>query len=145
MNTLVYTNAVIAKMLAAGGPLLGLEMGLYKTAVAPAPGTILTNLTEPTWTGYARVALGAPVGPTNPQSETVSAAQYALGTFTSTDVTANDQIYGAFIADVATHMVLYAVLPFASPVPITGSGASLSVAVQARLDPTIDIFATVEQ
>jgi hypothetical protein len=145
METRAFTDIMVAAAIAVGEAWDGMEVGLFGAPFTPNPESVLADLTEMAFTGYARVALTPATGPVNPESAGTSAADWPRAIFTNTDALFNGVAYGWFIADVATHNILYAAASFPTPIPITGAGASVSVVMQGQLDPESAMFNEVSQ
>lgn len=145
METRKFTDLEVTELIAATHLWIGMEVGLFTAPFTPNPNSVIGDLTEASFAGYARVALTPATGPVNPLSAGISAADFPRAIFTNTDPLYNGVAYGWFIADAATHLILYAAASFANPRPITGAGASVSVVLQGQLDPETVQFGELEQ
>lgn len=140
-----FTDRMVTAAIVAANSWDGLEVGLFVGPFTPNPESAIGDLTEATFTGYARFALTPATGPVNPESAGISAADWPRAIFTNTDALYSGVAYGWFIADVATHGKLFAAASFPSPIPITGAGASVSVLLQGVLDPETSMFNELSQ
>jgi hypothetical protein len=139
LQTLVKTSAGAGEL----GALAGLEVGLYKAAVDPHPTTVLTDLSEADFTGYARVVLGAWTTPGRDEGADIYATVQPEATFAATDAVSPQHVYGCFLADAATHNILYAVIPFAEAVPMLQADDTVTVVLKALYDPETELVAEV--
>ena len=101
---------------------------LFTNAVNPNSRTVLGDLTEATFAGYATVALPALAGPVHvqPDSEALLAeVNFIAGSV----VSPGENIHGFFITD-TTNAILYAAEAFDDPVSISASEDFLSILIQ---------------
>lgn len=91
------------------------EVGLFTDDIVPTDETPLTDLTEPTWTGYARQAITWETAArgTNGYAELLGGSvNFASGT------DANETVYGAFLVDSAGALI--GIDRFPDPIPVVG-------------------------
>jgi hypothetical protein len=116
---LIGLTKVLDKLMAAYGA--GLTMKLFQNDYVPVDGTVLANLTEATFQGYASqgiAAFGLSViaGPR-------AIAQAASLTFTKGFGGVTNQIYGYYVIDAFANL-LWAERDPASPIPLVNTGDS---------------------
>ena len=129
-KALVRLLAAAAKAHIASGaysaPLYQPYIGLY-TAISPnpSPDSVFANLTEPTYTGYARQQITAWGGPFD-EGATGSQILGPLQTWNPSDSAVSDTIQGVFWCDAASGAAtLLGLDPLASPVPLSGPADAL--------------------
>ena len=119
-------KAMLTALTAMGGELNGVKMGLYVSNTTPGPATILTDLTEATWTGYAQsgaITWGGVAINGAGDAEIVGPREQ----FLSTGVTSPAQInYGYFIVDGAGTTLIFAER-FDTPVTISVAAQYINV------------------
>ncbi len=95
-----------------------LSLRLFTNNITPADTTVATDLVQATFTGYAAATLnGATWGAANTGRPSVSS--YPIQTFTSSVTQATQQIYGYYIVQ-ATSGILLGLERFVdAPIPIT--------------------------
>lgn len=145
METLGHALDVITSEIATGQALDGLKIGLYTNQISPTPDTVITDLTEAAFTGYARSSTIVWGTPYRPLSAALYGADAPRYTSINTDPSTNVNVYGAFLVKPGTPDVLEAVIPFDTPVVIAGAGAGVSVVLQARYSPSLDLIIVAEQ
>ena len=112
------------------GPLHGSYVGLA-TAITPSgPDTLMSAVTEATYTGYARVALAA-WGAQYRIGDSGQGQDSALADFQPSDAVAPNQINAVFIADAATAGNLQAFYLLPNPVPLTTALQHMPVIISA--------------
>lgn len=119
-------RAILATEIDTGGNLDSLSVMLYKNNLAPDQDTVLADLEECDFGGYARVtalAFGTPHnGPTG-AAETVGAE----ASFVATSGTTPNTVYGWGLVKEGTPDVLIAAEAFADPVNIVKTGDGIAV------------------
>jgi len=110
------------------------SVGLYQTLVTPTDQTVLADLTEANYDGYARQAShtwgDVFIDPNGLYSEQ---AQQLVFSPTGSDTM--NTIYGLFVVG-SDSAALLAVEPFDSPVPLTGPLSNLTITLRVGADRT---------
>lgn len=136
---LVTTQALDLALLAAltetDGALFGAKIGLFKANVTLQPSTVLADLSEADFTGYARSAAITWGTPGVSSDKTPMVAGDAKVFTAGNPITVPNQIYGYFVCDAAGTGLLYAE-KFANPLNVSQS------LQQLRIVPT---FSTTNQ
>jgi hypothetical protein len=119
-------------------PLYQPYIGLY-TAISPSasPTSVMGDLTEATFTSYARQQITAWGGP----FDTPGGAAQILGpmlTFTPSDSVVPEVIYGAFWADASSAGNLLGVDPFVTPISLPGPTTAVNVVPELSFDFAAD-------
>lgn len=107
---------------------------LYQNDYTPNLGTVIGDLTEATFTGYAAVDV-AEFSSTRLRSDVAGNAYYvdpAVATFLQTGTTITNTVYGYYLTD-ATGADLLAVGRFSSPVLFDHTGKALDIEIGLRL------------
>jgi hypothetical protein len=135
MNTLL--RAMLATLSADSTTLEGKFVGLY-TALSASLGPNLTmaNLTEPTYTGYARQALASWSAPYMSSSGRNAIIDSALH-FTASDTVTTNVILGAFLgsSSVTGAGTLEYIDPFPNGITISGPTTEITYVPEFDLDP----------
>ncbi len=111
-------------------------IGLYTAITGPADhNRVLADLTEATYTGYARQAIGSW---TDAYDSTTGLILITADNkhFTPSDAVAPNTIIGWFVADAVTGGALLAIEPLASPVPLANADNTLTVEANFGFLPT---------
>jgi hypothetical protein len=131
-------HTLLANARAAGGALdpATVAVGLY-TAIVGTPNAerVLGDLTEATFTGYARQAMASWTDPFNKGNGQV-AMNGAAHHFTPTDAVTPNTILGWFIASAVAGGTLLAIESLDSPVPLANADHTLSILPQFAVTPT---------
>jgi len=120
------------------GALTGAKVALYTTNVSPTPETVWDDLTEATFTGYARSAAITWADPFNSSSTGVPVMTGDAKTFLCTGDPLGETVYGYAIVSGATPPVLLATRPISDP-EIMSDGGGLIVVARVGLNSTADI------
>jgi hypothetical protein len=131
-------HTALANLVAAGGVFdpATIFVGLYQGIAPPAgPESVMANLTEATYTGYARQALTPWTSPYNASVGFVTIDGPALH-FTPADGVVPNTILGWFIASAAVGGTLLAIEPLATPAPLIDADSTLSIMPRFAIDPT---------
>lgn len=133
--TNVFIRAVLDDLGADTAKLNGIWVGLY-TAVngSVGPNLAIGDLTEPTYTGYARQQLLTWTTAYLDGSGLDTIIDGALHFKPSDTMTANT-ILGAFLGSASAVGVLVGIDPAPSPVPLTGPTTILTITPKVSLDP----------
>lgn len=111
------------------------KVGLYTNVISPSHLTVIGDLTEPTFTGYAQQSLTLDTA--NAYLDPATNASFVDGgdlLFIATAVPTPEDIQGWFIVnDAGTE--LHAISPFASPVPIMNPGQGVHVDLVLSFPP----------
>ena len=117
--------SVLTSLVTTPGVLFHPDVHLYQNNIVPNRSTLIGDLTEADFTGYAKVTAmvwGTPY-------YDVDGSALCFGTshsFVATDAVAPNTIYGYYLTDSAD-AVLLATYPLASPVGIPGAGSGITV------------------
>jgi len=108
------------------------ELALFTNDITPDVNTVVGDLTEATFTGYARATLTAWLAPhlnvnlqsvlNSPLASFATAAPYTVG----------EQVYGGWIEDAAGNLA-FAFRFDNAPIPMIGAGDAIVVAVESLL------------
>lgn len=111
------------------------SIGLAKAAITPSVNTVLADITEADYTGYARLALGTMQAPfTDPAG--LSLTESALKTFRPGSDTVPNTIYaGILLGSGAASQTLYGVEVLDAPVNLVDTHSLLSYVVRVGLPP----------
>ena len=137
-------SVVLHETSAHDGPLYQPWLGLY-TAISPAanPASVRADLTEATFTGYARVQIASPYsGPSDDGGTTVELLG-PLVVWTPSDAVTPNSIIGMAWFDASTAGNLLGLDPFDTPVPLPDSTSSVKVVPRLVLDYDADYGAAV--
>jgi hypothetical protein len=144
MKTTVFSALVAAGLIdhtVAGnysGPLYGDYLGLFTANSTFSPASVIGDLTEPTYTGYARVACEPWVGPLYPAGVAVPTVVSANALFQVSGGSVFQTIIGWFLADAITAGNLHVLNLFPVPIPFTQILAGILMQVAYGDDPTVD-------
>lgn len=108
------------------------EVGLFTAPTAPDRDTVLADLSEPTYTAYARQAFSALGFTAAAVASHLASAPGALVTFT-TDGTATDVIYGWFLVDSGGTILVAIALFDYGPYTLSVSGQTVKFTPTAQL------------
>jgi len=100
-----------------------LKLHLFKNNYTPVGGSVLSNFTEVTLTGYAAVTLTGSSWSIAVASNVVTAS-YAAQTFTFSAT--GETVYGYYVTDNGTAKVLWAEL-LGTPYVVPGGGGSVTI------------------
>jgi len=118
-STLLFEDAVVAALLEGG------ELCLFKNNYTPIATTVLANLTEANFDGYARITLtGWPAASLDANNKASSALAAQFFTMTAPATTPND-IYGIYVLS-PTGALLFAERNPAGPVTMNTDGQTYS-------------------
>lgn len=132
--TTAFMQAILPLITATGKPLATPSLGLFVNNLAITYKTLVTDLVEPTMTGYARAVptfatiFGKPDGSIVLQTELVE--------FTSPSDMTGQICYGYFITDAGTPEHLLMVELFSSPINLSVPPVSAVFAGQFALRPS---------
>lgn len=106
-----------------------LYLGLYKNTTEPPENATLSDIVEPSDTGYSRIALAQ-----GNWTVTNDTAEYAQQTFTFTNNPGGETIYGYFIATSSDNTgKLLAVEHFSNPFTIQNNGDQIKITVRVTV------------
>lgn len=135
-----FLNKLVKNIRAGAGAdsisLAACAVGLTKAAISPTIDTVLADLTEADYDGYARVTMGTMsqpfVGPDDLSLTEAAAIQFRPGS----DTTTPNTIFAAFLVGAGSDsQTLYLTEPLDAPVPLTGTGTALTYLPRAGFDP----------
>ena len=101
--------------IAATGPLDGALLGIFTNNITPTNATVLSDLTEATFVGYARQALVLSVPGRDQNGNIGCFSTRLIWQETTTPVTV--QCFGVFLVD-STGLILYGVELFGAPITL---------------------------
>jgi hypothetical protein len=119
------------------GGLYGAYVGLITNTPALTPNSVIGDMQEPTYTGYARQAIGAPTGPYQDQDGSWDLI-FATLAFQMANATTPTNVTGWFIADALTAGNLLAAELFPTPIDLTTTDNVVPIAPTVELPPTAD-------
>jgi len=112
----------------------GASVGLYQTQITPTDQTVLADLTEANYDGYAR-KVSHTWSPTFVDPNGLYSKQAQTLVFQPTGDDTMNTIYGLFVTgDDST--ALLAVEPFDSPIPLTGTLSNITITLRVGADAT---------
>jgi len=124
----------LTDLLGTHGPFNAMTLHLYQNNIVLGRSTVLSNLTEANFTGYAAVASYTWSTP----YVDVDGSALAIGAdeaFIATAATPSNQVYGYYFTDSGATMLL-AAYAFAAPVAIAGIGQAVTVVPFMRYSGT---------
>lgn len=120
------------------------HVGLYTGIVGlPTSDRVLADLTEATFTGYARLPMTSWTDPYNAADGKVTISGAAKH-FTPTDAVTPNTIQGWFIASALAGGVLLAIEPLDTPAPLANADNTLSILPRFSLDPNASFGESAE-
>lgn len=123
--TVAAKKAVMNRAVAVGGPWAALTLHLYVNNVAPNEDTVVADLTQATFAGYAAVAALA-FGTCYIDADGNFKLSAPSEQFTATGIGVLETVYGYYLTD-AAGTVLHGANLLDTPVPITQIGDGLIV------------------
>lgn len=124
--SLAVIKSTIAAMIGTGGPLDNVFVGLYTAGPAAGPGVVLGDLTEATFTGYARVEVAnwSAAYVTSDGKVTIDGNNVH---FSPSDAVTPNIVIGWFIATASTAGTLLGMEQFASTKPMQAADNGVTV------------------
>jgi hypothetical protein len=135
------TLAAVDKMLSVlGNSSLQLgngSIGLIAAPFTPAPTLTLANLTEATFHGYSRQALGNPTA-TFTGGDGNEYVEFTTAQFLCSDTVSPNTIYGLFLTFGNSTTALWATDPFPAPLPMASPANQITITPRVGLNPTVN-------